>query len=69
MFTKLIDTHIDTVFLKMSKSSSVKLDMFQLLIVTFNSAANGLDKLGCSSLLAAVAMLTAEVQDSFCIFL
>ena len=46
----------------MSKSSAVKLDMFQSLIVTLNSVANGFAKLNCSPALAAVAKLTAGVS-------
>jgi len=58
MFTESIDTNIDTVFKKMCKGSFVKVDMFQSLMVTFKSAAGGFAKLGCSLVLAAVAMHT-----------
>ena len=44
----------------MSKSSSIKLDMFQSLMVTFNSALNGFAKIDNSSAMAAVAMLKAD---------
>ena len=58
MFTESIDINIDTVFKKMCKGSFVKVDMFQSLMVTFKSAAGGFAKLGCSLVLAAVAMHT-----------
>ena len=58
MFTESIDTNIDTVFKKMCKGSFVKVDMFQSLMVTFKTAAGGFAKLGCSLVLAAVAMHT-----------
>ena len=41
MSTELIDTNIDTVFQKMSKSRLVKIDMFSSLIVTFKFTASG----------------------------
>ena len=58
MSTESIDTNIDTVFEKMCKGSSVKVDMFQSLMVTFKSTADSFAKLGCSLALAAIAMLT-----------
>ena len=58
MSTESIDTNIDTVFEKMCKGSSVKVDMFQSLMVTFKCTADGFAKLGFSLALAAIAMLT-----------
>ena len=58
MSTESIDTNIDTVFEKMCKGSSVKVDKFQSLMVTFKSTADSFAKLGCSLALAAIAMLT-----------
>ena len=57
MSTESIYTNIDTVFEKIRRSY-VKVDMFKLLMVTFESTADGFAKLGCSLALAAIAMLT-----------